>query len=275
MADPEDNDRPVPDDDESSARPTHSLWDVMRHERDGDSKPDPEDAADARNGSELSDPLPDASDDDIEFAEAAPEADFDGTSDLADNAASESAGSTGELVREDSDLESSDAEAGIETETYASESLGEYPGLSVLPATELPAFPTAGTTRKRREPATLALVFGVVAAGLSLLCLLPLTALRIIPGIAGLAALIYGCLALAKRRSGSSGRKVLFAGTGLSLGLVGLFAGPLWLNEAGERPTCSRSVPRSTAFTPSTSDSRQADRSLTQPTACRSECTAG
>ena len=235
MADPEDNDRPASDDEEPSARPTHSLWDVMRHEGDGESKPAPEDVADVLDGGELSDPLLDASDDEIEFAEATPEGEFDGTSDFADDSGSESADSTGEVVGEDCDLESSDVESGIEPKTDAFDALGGYPGLSVLPATKLIAFPTAGSNRTRREPATLALVFGIAAAALSLLCLLPLTALRIIPGIAGLASLTYGCLALAKRRSDSSGRHVLFAGAGLSLGLVGLFVGPLWLNEAGQR----------------------------------------
>lgn len=234
MADPEENDRPVPDDKDASSRPTHSLWDVMRHEDDGDSKPDP-DTADALDGSEPIDTLPDVSGDDIEFAEAPPEEDFDGTSNLTDDSVGELADPTGEAVGHDSDLEMPDAEPVDEAETCESEALGEYPGLSVLPATELPAFPTAGNDRKRREPAVLALVFGIAAAALSLLCLLPLTALRIIPGIAGLASLTYGCLSLAKRRSRSSGWQVLFTGMGLSLGLVGLFAGPLWLNEAGER----------------------------------------
>ncbi len=207
----------------------------MRHEGDGEPKPDPEDAADALDGGESLNPLPTAFDDEIEFAEATSDTGWDGTSDLGGDVAREPADSMDEVVGHDSVLESPDEESVDEAETCESEILGEYPGLSVLPATELPAFPSAGSDRKRREPATLALVFGIAAAALLLLCLLPLTALRIIPGIAGLAALTYGCLALAKRRSGSSGWQVLFAGTGLSLGLVGLFAGPLWLNEAGER----------------------------------------
>jgi hypothetical protein len=251
MADPADIDRPASDGDDVSARPIRSLWDVMRHESGSASEAAQNDAASQEPDDSTSRGLEglanavgaggrggllsDEAAGDIEFAEASPATEFDPEAGIVEETESETLASAGEVAGEDSDGASLDASSDDGLGSRIAETRDVIPDLSLPLSVGQSAVHRGGGTRKPRDVAVMALVLGIAAAGLSLLSLLPQTALRVFPAIAGLAALVNGWLALAKRRAGSFDRQVLFAATGLSLGLVGLFAGPLWLNEAGDR----------------------------------------
>jgi len=196
-----------------------------------------ENAPDVSESAEL---CSDAPEDEIEFAEASSDAEFDAPSASADEPANGTAVGTGEEISEGHDGAAVDvsglgSSSDVVPDSCPTETVTEFPDPGVLPPVELSGIHRGANRRAKRRPPLLALGFGIASVVLSSLCLLPVMVLRILPAVAGFVALVNGGLALAQRKSESSRRQVAFAGIGLLLGLIGIFAGPLWLNEAGER----------------------------------------
>lgn len=202
-----------------SARP-RSLWSVM------DSSAQPETAAE-----ELS-----TGNEDDSFGEP----DTDGPSEPS-GPDSESSGpltaEPDEQALESPDAASDDMPAAADPGLESGDPLSTTPVLPVPfepPVSTVPRH-TPGGERSRISPDRLALLLGLGSVALSILCLLPSVLLRFLPTVTGVAALYYGFLAVTASRLPPSRHRHILSAAGLAAGLAGIFAGPLWLNDAGDR----------------------------------------
>jgi hypothetical protein len=273
MSEPADSDQPDFEAEDTSAAPGHSLWNVMRHDAEEASADDPD--ASEQNGTEPTEQnkadMPDDSarpkglwsviehGDEVEGKpndqQSAESSDTDSPeieSPNEDDIEFESAAEFDEEGDEDFDdksLESSDATVPEPAESHSSDAEGEaagsnddFPGTDGIDAAvrfplavqlDVPE-PKKVSVRSGPTHASQSLVLGPLAAALSALCLLPVAAIWLLPTVVGGAALLYGCLAVGGGRRNSD-QRAISASVGMLLGLVGIFAGPLWLNEAGDR----------------------------------------
>lgn len=272
MTEPADNDQPNSEAEGSSAAPGHSLWNVMRHDAEevpadvpdaseqsetesaeqsetdaGDSaRPkglwsviehgdDVEADSDDEKGVEPSDADSSESastdEDDVEFETAAEldegsDADFDDESlEFSEAQDSESA----ESHLPDAEGDSADSV----DEPREGDVAEDSPDLPLVVQLDVPE-PKKVNVRSGPAHASLSLILGPMAAAFSVLCLLPVAAIWLLPTVVGAAALLYGCLAVSGGRRNSD-RRTIPALVGMLCGLFGIFAGPLWLNEAGDR----------------------------------------
>ncbi|MHC4879119.1 MAG: DUF1559 family PulG-like putative transporter [Planctomycetota bacterium] len=265
MSEPADNDQPDSEAEGSPAAPGHSLWDVMRHddeESTADAPPDSgenvsesaDDAARPRglwsviehgdevdsDGEKASDPPapessePEPSDeDDIEFTTADQTDDDADHADFDDNSQEVSDAQESELA-ESLSPDAEDELADSENESIENDVSKASPDFPLAVQLDVPATRTA-RTRSGPAHASLSLILGALAAAMSALCLLPVAAMWMLPTVIGAAALLYGCLAVSGGRRQNSDRQTLSVSVGVLCGLIGIFAGPLWLNEAGDR----------------------------------------
>lgn len=87
----------------------------------------------------------------------------------------------------------------------------------------------------RLPPGTASLAFGILAMLLSGLCLTSIVWLRVPATIAGVLALVYGYFSLSTCHRIYPERKIhVLPVGGIAAGLLGVFAGPAFLNELGE-----------------------------------------
>ncbi|MBI1313550.1 DUF1559 domain-containing protein [bacterium] len=244
MAGSEDDEQRDSDTEKPSPVANRSLWDVMRADEaevSGESEPaEPGDTEKVPNEA----PRPRGLWSVIEHGtDAATEANLSEANLSEDAAAGLEADENVEFATADeSDADSidSDGECGefdsaSETDDDSTEAMAA-PDAGPLPFVTQEERSGRDRSDHRRVPShgNTALLLGSVSVVTSLLCLLSLAALRILPTLIGVAALIYGCLGLAAQRR-SSTKSNVGATLGLGLGLLGIFAGPLWLNEFGDR----------------------------------------
>lgn len=95
--------------------------------------------------------------------------------------------------------------------------------------------PTGPVVNLGAKTARLALVFGVTAFFLAVLSVLPGMLVKVPATLTGLGALVWGYQSLNEsKRSPDRAKLKLTAGGGLALGLLGMFAGPMYLTAIGD-----------------------------------------
>lgn len=95
--------------------------------------------------------------------------------------------------------------------------------------------PTGPVVNPGAKTARLALVFGVTAFFLAVLNLFPGMLVKVPASLTGLGALVWGYQSLNEsKRSPDRAKLKLTAGGGLAFGLLGMFAGPMYLTAIGD-----------------------------------------